>query len=99
MQVTFAPIAIRDVEEIGDYINAENPGAARRLIAELRQRCADLADVPQGGRARSELSPGLRSVAFRRYVIFYSLGPEMIRIERVLHGARDLDAIFDIEAG
>lgn len=73
MALSLAPTAVQDIEEIGDYIQAENPAAARRLIAALRVRCDTILDAPRGGAPRSDLSPGLRSVAFQRYVIFYTV--------------------------
>ena len=95
MPVTFAPAAAQDIEEIGDYIHAENPAAAARLISALRARCRRIADVPRGGAPRHALWPGLRSIAFLSYVI---LDGDNARVERILHGARDLDAIFDESA-
>lgn len=95
MPVTFAPAAVQDVEEIGDYIHAENPAAAGRFIAALRARCERIGDAPHSGVPRSSLWPGLRSIAFQRYVIFYGTDGDAVRIERVLHGARDIDAIFE----
>ena len=97
MAVTFSPTAARDVEEIGDYIHAENPAAARRFVTALRERCARIADAPRGGTPRFSLSPDLRSIPFQRYVIFYVAMRDDVRIERILHGARDIDAIFDQE--
>src|SRR5262245_11795562 len=94
MPVVFAPAAVRDIEEIGDYIQTENPAAAIRLIAALRSRCARIVNAPRGGAPRPELRMGLRPVPFRRYVIFYTADHETIRIERVLHGARDIEAVF-----
>lgn len=98
MPVVFAPAASQDLEEIGDYIHTENPAAAIRFIAALRARCARIADAPRGGAPRPSLWPGLRSVPFRRYVIFYTVNDSDIRIERILHGARDIEAIFDAES-
>ncbi|TPN83138.1 type II toxin-antitoxin system RelE/ParE family toxin [Mesorhizobium sp. CU2] len=95
MAVTFSPFAARDVEEIGDYIHAENPAAARRFVAALRARCDRIADAPRGGAPRYSLSPNLRSVPFQHYVIFYIAEDDDVRIERILHGARDIDAIFE----
>jgi toxin ParE1/3/4 len=95
MAVTFSPAAARDVEEIGDYIYAENPAAARRLVIALRARCDRIANAPRGGAPRFSLSPGLRSVAFQHYVIFYLAEGNEVRIERILHGARDIDALFE----
>ncbi|MDX8459249.1 type II toxin-antitoxin system RelE/ParE family toxin [Mesorhizobium sp. VK2B] len=47
------------------------------------------------GAPRYSLSPDLRSVPFQHYVIFYVAEGDDVRIERVVHGARDIDAIFD----
>lgn len=94
MEVVFAPAAAQDIEEIGDYIYAENPAAAIRFIAGLSDRCSRIADAPNAGAPRFLVWPGLRSVIFRRYVIFYTVHDDTVRIERVLHGARDLEAIL-----
>jgi toxin ParE1/3/4 len=94
MPLHFAPKAIRDIREIGDYIGTENPAAAGRLVDALEARCARIEDAPRAGIHRPELKTGLRSIAFRRYVIFYTLQQDTIRIERVLHGARDIEALF-----
>ena len=37
---------------------------------------------------------GLRSFPVDRYVIFYLQDQDCLRIVRVLHGARDVDAVF-----
>jgi plasmid stabilization system protein ParE len=48
--------------------------------------------------ARPELSEGLRSCAHQRYVIFFTASPERMRIERIIHGSRDItDESFDLE--
>ncbi|WP_027142057.1 type II toxin-antitoxin system RelE/ParE family toxin [Mesorhizobium sp. WSM3626] len=97
MTLSFAPAAVQDIEEIGDYIHAENPAAAHRFITALRGRCGRIADAPRGGAPCSELWPGLRSVAFQKYVIFYIAQENDVRVERILHGARDIEGIFDEE--
>jgi toxin ParE1/3/4 len=94
MAVIFAPVAIQDIEEIGDYIYAENPPAALRLVTALRSRCTNIAEMPHIGAPRPDLWPDLRSVPFKRYVVFYVADGADVRIERVLHGSRDIDALF-----
>jgi toxin ParE1/3/4 len=47
------------------------------------------------GRARQELAASLRSFPFGRYVIFYVPIENGINVVRVLHSARDIDAVFD----
>jgi toxin ParE1/3/4 len=49
---------------------------------------------PELGRLRDEFAPGLRCFPVDRYLIFYRVREDNIEIARVLHGARDLDAIF-----
>jgi toxin ParE1/3/4 len=53
-----------------------------------------LAEQPEMGRVRDELLQGLRSFPVARYVIFYLTVPNGIDIVRVLHGSRDVNAIF-----
>ena len=50
--------------------------------------------LPQIGRRRDELYPGLRSVPLEDYLIFYRLVPEGIEVMRVVGGYRDLEALF-----
>ncbi|ULJ75035.1 type II toxin-antitoxin system RelE/ParE family toxin [Rhizobium gallicum] len=56
MDIVFAPAAAQDIEEIGDYIYAENPPTAIRFIMGLRSRCSRIADAPNGGAPRFSLS-------------------------------------------
>ncbi|KGD92011.1 type II toxin-antitoxin system RelE/ParE family toxin [Rhizobium sp. YS-1r] len=97
MAVAFSPAAVQDLEEIGDYIHTDNPIAAYHVIAELRVRCNRLVDMPRMGVPRPELWAGLRAFPFRRYVVFYTVEGEDVRIERILHGARDIETIFGKE--
>jgi toxin ParE1/3/4 len=94
MRVIFAPSARNDLLEIGDYIAADNPSAAKRLVAELKERADRLKAAPRSGRPRPELQAGLRSIAFHSYVIFYRIQDTTVRIERILHGARDVDTML-----
>jgi toxin ParE1/3/4 len=92
--VTFAPAAAQDLQEIADYIHIDNPAAAYRFVTELRARCNGLAIAPRSGAARPELRVGLRSVPFRRYVVFYTATGDDVRIERILHSARDIGGVM-----
>jgi len=44
--------------------------------------------------ARDDLAPGLRMAALDRYVIFFRVIDGVVRIERVLHGARNLPVVL-----
>jgi toxin ParE1/3/4 len=93
-RLEFSPEATADLADIGDYIARDNPKRARSFVDELEVRCADLMEYPDMGRARPELASGLRSKPHGRYIIFYTPGDDMVRIERILHGARDVEEEF-----
>jgi len=96
MKVVFSPRSEEDLEEIADFIARDSPRRAVRFIAEVRVTCEKLADAPLGYELQPQLDPGIRRTVHGRYLIFYSVEPERVRIERILHGARDLtDDLFD----
>lgn len=93
-EAIFAPAAEADLEAIVDYIAANNPAAADELVTRLEDLAARLAERPGMGRARSELLPGLRSFRLGHYLLFYRATAGGIEVVRVLHGARDVPALF-----
>ena len=69
---------------------------ATRLIDSITHRFFFLATVPYGGRARDEdFGAGSRSIAVGEYVIVYCVDGNDVLILRVVHGRRDLGALFD----
>jgi toxin ParE1/3/4 len=95
-RLILAPEARQDLREIRDHIARDNSEAARRFVVRLRNMARVLAGVPAMGRARPELGAHIRSFVADRYVLFYRplRRPVGIELVRVLHGARDVDAIF-----
>ena len=99
MRVRFSKSSRSDLEQIGDYIAIGNPARAASFVDEVEEACARIGVAPYTGAMRPELGHGVRMVAYRRYLIFYRLLGEVVHIERVLHGARDIgSAAFDPEA-
>jgi toxin ParE1/3/4 len=86
--------AAADLREIWIYIAKDSPRAADRLVDRIQRLFPKLADTPAIGRTREELAPLLRSLPVGNYLIFYRPFPDGIEITRVLHGARDLEAVF-----
>jgi len=96
-RVTRRPLAEADLLEIWDYIAADSLAAADRWVDRLDEQFRMLAAQPMMGRAREELAPGVRSFSFGRYVVFYMPLHDGIDVVRVLHGARDIDSVFNPE--
>lgn len=93
-RVLIRPRARIDIAEIRDYIADDSELQADAFVDRLDANFQLLAEQPGLGRHRDELAPGLRSFPFGRYVIFYESVSDGICVVRVLHGARDLGAIF-----
>ena len=67
---------------------------ARRYVNRLLDLCDSLAELPERGAPRDDLSKGLRLLGFqRRVAIAYRIDTE-IEVIRVLYGGRDLLAIL-----
>ena len=76
--------------EIAIHIAQDNPTRALTFVDELEARCAALGDTPGIGTPRSELGEGIRMFPHGRYLIFYRGAQAGVRIERIMHGARDI---------
>ena len=92
--VTFSPKSRQDLLDIGDYIAEDSRANARRFVGKLMERCQHIGRAPMGYTSRADLAAGLRMAPVGRYVIFFRLIEGAVRIERVVHGARNLPAII-----
>lgn len=96
MKLTFSPAAEADLMDIAAFIADDNPTRALTFVDELEEKCATLAASPGLGTRRPELGTGILMLPHGRYLIFYRALNEDVRIERIIHGARDIgDDDFD----
>lgn len=90
----YTPAARTDLRGIALYIARDNPDRAISFVAEIRAHCGRLATQPTIHRLREDLGPGTRMAVHGRYLILYSLRDDgRVVIERVIHGAHDLDRL------
>lgn len=90
MKCLFSARAEYDLEEIADYIAQDNPRRALSYLREIRARCGDILDFPEAAPLRPEFGEGIRMVPMGRYLIFYTVHPNHVRIERILAGSRNI---------
>ena len=89
-----------DVLEAAERIATGNPEAAGRFIRAVRATEEMLLSAPGIGPIREFDNPALVGMrfhlvrGFRKYLIFYMPRSNGIEVVRVLHGARDLGALF-----
>lgn len=91
---TFSPLAVADLEGILEYIARDKPTAAVAFVETVKDKCYTLARFPLLGASREALIPGLRMFPVGNYVIYYRPEGGSVRIERILHGARDADSLL-----
>ncbi|MFM9971915.1 MAG: type II toxin-antitoxin system RelE/ParE family toxin [Burkholderiales bacterium] len=92
--VTFSPKSRQDLLDIGDFIAKDSRANARRFVGKLMEQCQRIGIAPLGYAGREDLAPDLRMAALDKYVVFFRVIDDVVRIERVIHGARNLPAIF-----
>jgi toxin ParE1/3/4 len=90
-------IAEADLEEIAAYIARDNPRAAVRIIDSLLDQCERVCANPLGYEACEYLLPGMRRAVRRPYLVLFVVNQDGVRIERIVHGARDLPSLFPPE--
>ncbi|MBK6961997.1 MAG: type II toxin-antitoxin system RelE/ParE family toxin [Gammaproteobacteria bacterium] len=93
-QVRLTARAELDLEEVGDYIAADNPALALAFVQAIREHCERIANAPLGYPTHPELGENLRSCPHGRYRIFFQPRAADVLIVRILHGARDFDTLF-----
>lgn len=87
--------AERDLAEITDFIALDNPERANQFEEELLEHAQKIARAPLAYVERSDLQPRVRSCSHGAYVTFFTVNDDCVRIERILHGARDLRVLLN----
>ena len=88
MRLRWTRPALAHLRAIAEYIEQENPRAARRVVRSIRDQVAILLDHPDIGRAgRVE---GTRELVIARlpYVVAYRVRGDVVEILAVIHTSR-----------
>jgi toxin ParE1/3/4 len=94
------PLARSDVVQQYAYIAVENEAAAERFLDAVESTYRQLVRSPEIGHEYTTMNPRLGGIrvwpvrSFRKMLVFYRVSPRAVEVIRVLHGARDIDAIF-----
>jgi toxin ParE1/3/4 len=95
--------AEQDTEEITLYLALDNPPAETKFREALEATYTLLSTMPDMGSTRDYHHPRLFNLRmfpikkFENFLIFYQTTEEELLIVRVLHGARDIAALFEEE--
>ena len=87
--------ALRDLEEIVDFVATDSVEASRRVLGDLLAAMAQLAEMPRMGHARPEVAESdVRFWVVHTYVIAYRAETDPIQVLRVVSGYRDLRGLL-----
>lgn len=99
-RIDVAQEARRDILRCMRYLANENANMPERFLKAFEKTCKTLLDMPRMGREKNYGHVSLRGVRefpivrFQKYLVYYRENKGKLEVVRVLHGARDLPAIF-----
>ncbi len=85
-------VAEEDLNDILDYIAADNLSAATAILDRIEKDLRLLSHQPFLGRIPEEeelMRIGYRVLVILDYLIFYTVEGQTVLVHRILHGARD----------
>jgi toxin ParE1/3/4 len=103
MSILRRDAALQDLIDLAYYIALDNLDAAFRFLDSAEESFRDLERMPLMGTRREFQNPKLAGIrlwrvkGFPKHLIFYRPLEDGIEIIRVLHSARDIEALFSEE--
>lgn len=94
MRIEFSRWVESDLDTIAEYIAEDNPQRAVTFIREIREKIHRLAEQPMLYQLRREIGESARLAVIGRYVILFRIIGDVVRVERIVHGARDLPPLL-----
>ncbi len=90
MRLRLSPLVPGDLEETAEFIAQDSPRHAVRMLRLLQAKMKEVAKQPEMYRLRPEIGADARLATLGNYVILFRIRKNVVRIERVVHGGRDL---------
>jgi toxin ParE1/3/4 len=94
VRLELAPRVESDLTDIGEYIALHNPIRARTFVDELIAQIERIGQYPFSYRLRPDIGTEARAAVHQNYLILFRIVGEVVRVERVVHGRRDLPKLF-----
>ncbi len=95
MKIVLSGAAKADLREIALFIARDNKVRAKSFVRELREKALDVGKMPHVFPLVARYARhGIRRRGFGAYLIFYRVEGDEVTIVRILHGARDYEALL-----
>jgi toxin ParE1/3/4 len=97
-KVVWTETAWHDLERSADYIAENSPGYAAAFVRNIRENARSLDVLTLRGRMVPELGESkVREILIGNYRLIYEVHERTIYILGLIHGARDLAALWRLE--
>jgi toxin ParE1/3/4 len=94
MQIRWTESAVKDLENIKDYILKDSEYYATDFIGKIFESVEKLPFFPQIGRIVPEFNDGsIREIIFYNYRIIYKINLDQLMILGIIHASRDINNI------
>jgi toxin ParE1/3/4 len=89
MRIRYDPRALSDLQDIFDYIAADDSRAAARVVTRIEHAISRLAILPYSGRPGRK--PGIRilTVPSLPYIVVHRVLNDFVEVLAIFHTARD----------
>ena len=96
--VQWAPIALKDLEKIIDYLHEPNPKAAKKAFSRIKKRAQTLRTLTTQGRRVPELAEfefqAYRELLIPPYRLIYRIEEKRVYVLGVFDSRRDLNDLL-----
>lgn len=97
-EVKWVETAWDDLDQVAAYIARDSPHYAGAFVHELLEAGLSLAQMAERGRVVPEWKEhSIRELLIGNYRLIYQTSKKMVHVLGVVHGARDLDALWKRE--
>ncbi len=94
-EFTISEVALDDMADIFSFYAYQSGDAfGQRVVDEMFNMIQELCVFSEMGVRRDRLRYGLRKIGVRQHLIFYTFENDFVRVQRILHGKRDLERLL-----
>ena len=95
MRLELSAFVEGDLDFIAATIAEDNPQRAVTFIQDIRAKLAAVARDPLIYQLRPDIGEAARMASVGRYAILFRVADDVVRVERVVYGGRDLPDMFN----
>ncbi len=95
MIVLYSEDVEADLDAIAEYIAADNPRPAMMFIREIYGAIERIGESPLLYQLRGDIGSDAHLAVVGRYVILFRFAKDVVYIERIVYGGRDLPPLFE----